>query len=825
MTKSIFNLLLIIFSTVLSGCNSSLFNHKISSPQLTSYFPEAGLQQGGETLEIQGSNLLNVQEILVGEVSCPIITLQDSVARCQTQAGSIGWHPITFKLIDNTTLVTGSKFARGALVLGQPDFYSNVIDSTTTGFSYTRGLATDGMNLLAGDTDKKRIFLWNLSPLTMATMPNAILEGYFNTPEGICTDGTRVFVSDYSDNKVLVWNSFPTASKQLPDFILGQPTMTSNLPNQGTTPSAGTLNSPTSLWCDSTHLIVADSSNNRILIWNHPISQNGQNADAVLGQADFLSVAANRGSTAGLNTVNSPRGVHFDGTYFWVADRGNNRILGFNGFPTTGDSAFRVLGQTTVSATSGATTTARLRNPYSVTSDGSYLYVADTGNHRVVGWNLAAASGPLSWAHGRAFDLLLGQPNATTSTASTGGVTGSSFNTPLQVVKLGSQLMVTDVQNSRILVWATPISTLSAATSVLGQSDLTQASYRSGIYSQRSMTGPSSMVSYPGGFSVLTYRASRLNNFSPLPSVNNALVDSLHGQMNFTTGMKNYDGSTVVNSYSTFNATDVSHNSSSGLTCITETNHRVLCWNAIPAVSNAPADFILGQTTTSGAGTGTGASNLNNANSSCLVGSKIFVADSKNNRILGWNSIPSSNGSPADFVLGQSNFGAGFVASNRGGAPGPETLSYPNFISCDGGKLIVSDSGNNRILIWNTLPTSSGVPADLVIGQPDFASIASGNSLNSFSSPRGILLKNNRLYVADEGNHRLLIWNSLPTSNGVGASLIFGQQGPGLSASNQGLSTLKLDTLFEPRSIVSFDDDRIAIGDKNNNRVLILPNF
>ena len=34
----------------------------------------------------------------------------------------------------------------------------------------------------------------------------------------------------------------------------------------------------------------------------------------------------------------------------------------------------------------------------------------------------------------------------------------------------------------------------------------------------------------------------------------------------------------------------------------------------------------------------------------------LFVADTQNNRVMVWNTLPTKNNQPADFVLGQPNF-------------------------------------------------------------------------------------------------------------------------------------------------------------------------
>ena len=54
--------------------------------------------------------------------------------------------------------------------------------------------------------------------------------------------------------------------------------------------------------------------------------------------------------------------------------------------------------------------------------------------------------------------------------------------------------------------------------------------------------------------------------------------------------------------------------------------------------------------------------------------------------------------------------------------PGPSTLFGPRGACLAGasGPLFVCDTGHHRLLIWSRTPCSDHVPADLVIGQPDF---------------------------------------------------------------------------------------------------------
>jgi hypothetical protein len=134
------------------------------------------------------------------------------------------------------------------------------------------------------------------------------------------------------------------------------------------------------------------------------------------------------------------------------------------------------------------------------------------------------------------------------------------------------------------------------------------------------------------------------------------------------------------------------------------------------------------------------------------------VADGEwGNRILIWNSIPTSDGAPADLVLGQPDFVSN--ASNNGGISGAR-MSDPIGITVNNGKFYAADHYNNRILVWNSLPTVSSLVADSVFGQADFVSILSnpqGASPTSLNYPSEILSYGSSLLISDSLNDRILI--------------------------------------------------------------------
>jgi hypothetical protein len=81
------------------------------------------------------------------------------------------------------------------------------------------------------------------------------------------------------------------------------------------------------------------------------------------------------------------------------------------------------------------------------------------------------------------------------------------------------------------------------------------------------------------------------------------------------------------------------------------------------------------------------------------------------------------NGQTANVAIGQAELTAhtATAAQDRLGTGG-------GWVFRTGSKLVVSDSTNNRVLIWNSIPTANGVPADVVLGQPDFTTRDTGGA-------------------------------------------------------------------------------------------------
>ena len=199
----------------------------------------------------------------------------------------------------------------------------------------------------------------------------------------------------------------------------------------------------------------------------------------------------------------------------------------------------------------------------------------------------------------------------------------------------------------------------------------------------------------------------------------------------------------------------------------------------ITSAANSSADIVVGQETMTEntANQSLYGKTLYFSNGVYSDGTRLFVADTYNHRVLIYNTIPTSNGASADVVIGQADMTSG--SANRGGSAGANTLYYPSDVYSDGTRLFVADRKNNRVLIYNTIPTSNGASADVVIGQANMTSNTANRGgdvgANTLYYPMGVYSNGTRLFVTDHYNHRVLIYNTIPTSNGASADVVIGQ--------------------------------------------------
>jgi hypothetical protein len=351
-----------------------------------------------------------------------------------------------------------------------------------------------------------------------------------------------------------------------------------------------------------------------------------------------------------------------------------------------------------------------------------------------------------------------------------------------------------------------------AAAVVVGQADFVTGNFGAGA---TGLSGAFSSVHVSNGNMYVSDDFNdRVLVFPGIPSANGASAAYALGQPDLTTvggdGVSatalNGPGGPVV---------------SGGRLFVSEfNNHRVSIYNALPTGSPGTIDVVLGQVDkTTGVPGACDAGGMSTPEAVWAVGSKIIVPDGDHNRVLIWNSIPTVDGTPADLVLGQADMTS--CLQNRGNAAAANSLSLPSAVWSDGVRLVVADTLNSRVLIWNTFPTSNGQAADLVLGQADFVSVADNRggvapAANTLSFPQlGVFVLNDQLFVADAFNHRVLIWNTFPTSNGQAANAVIGQAN--FTSNTTGTTAT---TLNRPVGVFAVGT-QLFVTDSQNNRVMI----
>ncbi len=245
---------------------------------------------------------------------------------------------------------------------------------------------------------------------------------------------------------------------------------------------------------------------------------------------------------------------------------------------------------------------------------------------------------------------------------------------------------------------------------------------------------------------------------------------------------------------------------------ISSGRRRVLIWNQVPGAADVPADIVLGQPDFISSDFEINSSTIYSAAYSIAVADDGRLLVADSRGIMIWNSIPTVNGTPADVIIGQEDFN-----SFEQGAFPNRFNSAVFFILTPDQKLIVSDLLGNRVLIFNQIPTVNGASADLVIGQTDFTSISAGLGPEKLDFPGyPTLSSDGKLFIPDANNNRVLAFNSVPTVSGTSADYVLGQVD--LNSNVEGLGTTGLDY---PYSVDISRTGKMAIADRQNDRVLI----
>ena len=429
------------------------------------------------------------------------------------------------------SLTSGTYGPAADVVIGQSDFVTIV---SPTGqldrnhFYAPSGLAFDsGGNLFVSDFGGNRLMVFSppfsigMASIRFAGIvsptPATATQSTLTAPEGIVMINNGPGVMDTGNNRLMIFDPFASADWKVTGStfatpppvavaLVGQPNYTSSSTNAGfAQPSATTLAGPTAGAVAGTDLFIADSANNRVLVY--PKVGQANSATQVLGQSNF--------------PYNSPNYIEGEEFFF-----GPNVFASSNGSGVTLWDAGIVVDSS---------------------SSPPHLYVSDPGNNRVLGF--ADARG----AHaGAVADLVIGQPDLGTAVCNYGGVhvatpapgqliqqpTQSSLCYPTGLAVDGSgNLYVADSQNGRVLEFPAPFKSgttaLQQASLVLGQSAFT--GLKNPAVSSSLMNFPYGLVFDPDNGLLVSDRASnRVLLFSNDNLTNGTAAVKVIGQADFS---------------------------------------------------------------------------------------------------------------------------------------------------------------------------------------------------------------------------------------------------------------------------------------------------
>ena len=653
-------------------------------------------------------------------------------------------------------------------------------------FSSPQGVTTNSTHILVADADRIKIF--DLDGNTAGTFGSAgrTDNGQFFFPQAITTNSTHILVADTLNHRIQIFE------------LDGTHVSTIGNPSNSRTGSSldGQFNTPSGIMINSTHMLVADTKNDRIQVFDL--------------DGNYLRQFGN-------DRFENPRAITTNSTHILVADRDRIRIFDLDG---------------TLSGTFGSLgiATSQFDDPMGITTTPTHILVADTGNDRVQVFD-----------HSGNYVSMIGSYGDT-------GNGENQFDTPSGITTNSTHVLIADTGNDRVRVFNLPPTVTISSTPSDSEHVSSNTVYYDVLFSESvtgfhvsdlvisgTASGGSHVVSNFSGtgdryiFDVVTTSDGTLTVSIPedaakdntqngnVASATHAItIDIITPVVTITADVPDDDtADTNIISYTAIfdetvtgfeTASDIMVSGTSIATASTPTGDGDTYYFTVTALTDGtltvsipanvaedntgngnpasdpytvtvdlPVSFATFVSTIGGFGHDN--SQFVNPNGITTNSTHILVADTDNSRI----QIFHLNGTHANTI-------------DSFGDTGDDLFDNPQAITANSTHILVADTFADRILIFDT--------AGKLLHT--FGNEGIGN--DQFDNPRAITTNSTHILVADSDNHRIQVFDN----TGTHVSTI-GNQGSGDGEFNS------------PRGITT-NSTHILVTDSRNDRIQVFDN-